>query len=54
MVFITQKGGSAMSELTVDEIMFLMYYKTANLEAQKEAVRLLEQGQQNLDEESRS
>lgn len=54
VVFITQKGGNAMKELTVDEIMFLMYYKNANSDAQKEAVRLLELGQQNHDEVSQS
>lgn len=54
VVFITQKGGSTMKELTVDEIMFLMYYKNANSDAQKEAVRLLELGQQNHDEVSQS
>ena len=43
-----------MKELTVDEIMFLMYYKNANSDAQKEAVRLLELGQQNHDEVSQS
>ena len=54
VVFITQKGGSTMKELTVDEIMFLTYYKNANSDAQKEAVRLLELGQQNHDEVSQS
>ena len=43
-----------MKELTVDEIVFLKLFENANSDAQKEAVRLLELGQQNHDEQCRN